>query len=80
MTKVELMSKLQAFFDAGEAKKRKNVVEIEHVLVKLKSKLIKTNKKLLQCKNEEFKKALLLEVDVISAQIEKGEKLLKEFS
>ncbi len=80
MNKIELLSKLQAFFDADEAKKRKSVAEIESVLVKLKSKLIKTNKKLLQCKNEEFKKALLLEVDVISAQIDKGEKVLKELS
>ena len=80
MNKIELLSKLQTFFDADDAKKRKNVEEIEDVLVKLKSKLIKTKKKHLQCKNQEFKKALLLEVDVISAQIDKGEKVLKGLS
>jgi hypothetical protein len=78
MNKIKLLSKLQAFFDSDETKRKKSVEEITGVLQKLKIKQLKTKKKLSQCTNDEFKKALLLEFDVITAQIEKGERFLKE--
>ena len=78
MNKIKLLSELQVFFDSDEAKRRKNVENIEDVLIKLKSKLVKTKRMLSQCKNEEFNNALQLEVDVLTAQLEKGEKILEE--
>ena len=78
MNKIKLLSELQAFFDSDEAKKRKDLEDIEDVLIKLKNKLVKTKRMLSQCKNEEFKNALQLEVDVLTAQLEKGEKILKQ--
>lgn len=78
MNKIKLLSKLQTFFDSDEAKRKKSVAEIVEVLNKLKLKQLHTKKKILQCTNDEFKKALLLEFEVMSAQIEKGESFLKE--
>jgi hypothetical protein len=78
MNKIKLLSKLQAFFDSDEAKRKKSASEIAEVLNKLKLKQRHTKKKLLQCTNDEFKKVLLLEIEVMSAQIEKGENFLKE--
>ncbi len=78
MNKSKLLSKLEDFFDSDEAKRRKNVTQIETVLEKLKNKQAKTRKMLLQCKNEDFKKALNLEIDVIDAQIKKGERHLRQ--
>ena len=78
MNKIKLLSELQDFFDSDEAKKRKNLEDIEDVLIKLKNKLVKTKRMLSQCKNEEFNNALQLEVDVLTAQLEKGEKILKQ--
>jgi hypothetical protein len=80
MNKIKLLSELQDFFDSDEAKKRKNLEDIEDVLIKLKSKLVKTKRLLSQCKNEVFNKALQLEVDVLTAQLEKGKKILKQVS
>ena len=80
MNKIKLLSKLQAFFDSDEAKKRKNLENIEDVLSKLKNKLVKTKRMLSQCKNEAFNNALQLEVDVLTAQLEKGKKILKQVS
>ena len=80
MNKIKLLSELQAFFDSDEAKRRKNLENIEDVLIKLKNKLVKTKRMLSQCKNDEFKNALQLEVDVLAAQLEKGEKILKQVS
>lgn len=78
MNKIKLLGKLQAFFDADERERKNNIEEISLVLKKLKSKQLQTKKNLLNCSNEEYKKALLLEFDVITAQMEKGKKLLKE--
>jgi len=78
MNKNTLMSKLQDFFDADQTKRKKSAEDIAEVLQKLKMKHLETKNKLLTCTNDEFKKSLVLEVDVISAQIEKGERLLKE--
>lgn len=80
MNKSKLLSKLEDFFDSDEAKRRKNVTQIETVLEKLKNKQAKTKKMLLQCKNEDFKKALNLEIDVIDAQIKKGERHLRRMA
>ena len=80
MNKIKLLSELQDFFDLDEAKKRKNLENIDAVLIKLKNKLVKTKRMLSQCKNEAFKNALQLEVDVLTAQLEKGEKILKQVS
>ena len=80
MNKIKLLSELQNFFDSDEAKKRKNLENTETVLIKLKNKLLKTKRMLSQCKNKAFNKALQLEVDVLAAQLEKGEKILKQVS
>ena len=80
MNKSKLLSKLEDFFDSDEAKRKKNVTQIETVLEKLKNKQAKTKKMLLQCKNEDFKKALNLEIDVIDAQIKKGERHLRRMT
>ncbi len=74
MNKIELLDKLQSLFDSDEVKKSKDV---EKVLDKLKDKQKKNRKMLDQCNNIEFKKALELEIDVLEAQIEKGEKFLQ---
>lgn len=78
MNKIKLMSKLQSFFDADERKRVQSVDEIKDVLGKLKTKLEHSKKSYSLCTNAEFKKALLLEIDVITAQIEKGERYLQE--
>ncbi len=80
MNKSKLLSKLEDFFDSDEAKRKKNVTQIETVLEKLKNKQAKTKKMLLQCKNEDFKKAFNLEIDVIDAQIKKGERHLRRMA
>ena len=80
MNKIQLLSELQDFFDSDETKKRKNLENIEGVLIKLKNKLVKTKRMLSLCKNEEFNNALQLEVNVLTAQLEKGEKILKQVS
>ena len=80
MNKIKLLSELQDFFDSDETKKRKNLENIEGVLIKLKNKLVKTKRMLSLCKNEEFNNALQLEVNVLTAQLEKGEKILKQVS
>jgi len=78
MNKIKLLSKLQSFFDADERKRVQSVDEIRVVLNKLKNKLLQTKKSYSLCTNEAFKKALQLEIDVITAQIEKGERYLEE--
>jgi|GEM_PF-2936167 len=78
MNKIKLLSKLQSFFDADERKRLQSVDEIKDVLGKLKTKLEHSKKSYSLCTNEAFKKALLLEIDVITAQIEKGERYLQE--
>ena len=80
MNKIKLLDKLEQFFDGDEQNQKKNIEGTERVLIKLKSKLIKTERMLSECKNETFKTALQLEVDVLAAQIEKGGKRLKELS
>lgn len=78
MNKIKLLEKLQAFLNADEQKKRAQQKEIRIVLRKLKSKRRKINQELQQCHDEELRKALQLEVDIISAQISKGEQIVKE--
>jgi len=78
MNKIKLLSKLQTFFDSDKANTKVRVKEIETILLKLKAKQEKTKKKLSQCVNDEYKKVILLEIDVMNAQIEKAEKFLKE--
>jgi len=74
MNKVKLLAKLEDFFDTDD---KKNVEQIESVLIKLKNKLIKIQRRITQCKNEAYKTALQLEAEVLVAQIEKGENFLK---
>lgn len=78
MNKIKLLSKLQSFFDADERKRVQSVDEIRGVLNKLQNKLLQTKKSYSLCTNVAFKKALQLEIDVITAQIEKGERYLQE--
>jgi protein subunit release factor A len=76
MNKIKLLSRLQAFFNADEKKKKKKYDEIEGVIKKLKAKENKIKKMLNACQDEEMKKALQLEVNIIQAQIDKGKTVL----
>jgi len=78
MNKIKLLDRLEHFFESEESSN--NVDEFVVVLKKLKTKLAKTKNMLRDCNNEDFKKALQLEVDVLAAQIEKGERYLKDVS
>lgn len=77
MNKIKLLSRLQDFFNADEKKKREKAVEIKGVIKKLKVKERKIKKMLNECQDEELKKALQLEADIIRAQIDKGIGVLK---
>lgn len=72
MNKIKLLSRLQDFFNADEKKKKEKVEEIECVIKKLKLKERKIKEMLNECQDQEMKKALQLEANIISAQIEKG--------
>lgn len=77
MNKIKLLSRLQDFFNADEKKKREKAEEIKGVIKKLKVKERKIKKMLNECQDEELKKALQLEADIIRAQIDKGIGVLK---
>lgn len=77
MNKIKLMSRLEAFFNSDEKEKKKKTEEIKGVIKKLKVKQNKIEKMLDACRDEEMKKALQLEVDIIQAQIDKGDTVLK---
>lgn len=77
MNKIELMTRLQAFFNSDEKEKKKKAEEIKDVIKKLKIKQIKIKKMLDACRDDEMKKALQLEVDIIQAQIDKGAAVLE---
>lgn len=78
MNKIKLLRLLQDFFNADEKEKRDKADEIRGVIKKLKSKQRKTSKMLNECRDEELKKALQMEADIIQAQIEKGIEVLKQ--
>lgn len=78
MNKIKLLSRLQDFFNADKKKKKKRFEEIEGVIKKLKVKENKIKKMLNACQDEEMKKALQLEVNIIQAQIDKGKTVLKD--
>ena len=77
MNKIKLLSRLEVFFNADEKKKKKKIKEIEGVIKKLKIKKGKLKKMLDASQEDEMKKALQLEFDIIKAQIEKGLAILK---
>ena len=77
MNKIKLLSRLQVFFNADEKEKKKKSDEIKSVIKKLKSKQRKIKEMLDECQDDEMKKALQLEADIISAQIQKGIGVLK---
>ena len=77
MNIIKLLSRLQAFFNADEKQKKEKAVEIKGVIKKLKSKQRKIKKMLADCQDQELKKALQMEVDIIEAQIDKGTDVLK---
>lgn len=78
MNKIKLLSRLQDFFNADKKKKKKRFEEIEGVIKKLKVKENKIKRMLNACQDEEMKKALQLEVNIIQAQIDKGKMVLKD--
>lgn len=78
MNKIKLLSRLEFFFNADEKKKKKKVKDIEAVIKKLKIKKNKLKKMLDECQDDEMKKALQLEFDIIKAQIEKGMTVLND--
>ncbi|WP_305907005.1 hypothetical protein Q9L42_018120 [Methylomarinum sp. Ch1-1] len=78
MNKVKLLTRLQEFFNADEKQKREKAEEIKDVIEKLKTKQLKITRMLSECQDEQMKKALQMEVDIIKAQIEKGNDVLKE--
>ena len=71
MNKINLLGRLQDFFNVNR-KRRKKANNITNVIEKLHAKERKINEMLGECENEEIKKALQLEFDIITAQIEKG--------
>jgi len=80
MNKIKLLSRLQAFFNADEKEKKEKTDEITIVINKLKAKKHKIEKMLVDCVDDELKKALQLEVDIIGAQIDKGNDVLKNLN
>lgn len=77
MNKIKLLTRLQAFFNSDAKAKKKKAEQIKGVIKKLKTKQNKIKKMLDACQDEEMKKALQLEVDIIKAQIVKGVAVLK---
>lgn len=77
MNKIKLLSRLQEFFNADEQEKREKADEIKGIIKKLRNKQRKTTRMLNECRNEELKKVLQLEADIIQAQIDKGIEVLK---
>jgi len=80
MNKIKLLGRLQAFFNADEKEKKEKADEITIVIKKLKAKKHKIEKMLVDCFDDELKKALQLEVDIIGAQIDKGNDILKNLN
>jgi len=78
MNKIKLLSRLQAFFNADEREKKKKAKEIANVIEKLQDKERNIQEMLDECSNEDMKKALQLEVNIINAQIQKGISVLKD--
>ena len=78
MNKIKLLSRLQDFFNASEKEKKEKVNEIKGIIKELTNKERKINKMLAECRDEELKKALQLEADIIKAQIDKGKGVLKQ--
>ncbi|MGR8932069.1 MAG: hypothetical protein ACU836_15665 [Gammaproteobacteria bacterium] len=72
MNKIKLLSRLQDFFNADEKEKKKKAKEITNVIEKLQAKEQKIREMLAHCPDEDMKKALQLEANIIQAQIEKG--------
>lgn len=77
MNKIKLLTRLQLFFNADAKEKKKEAEEIKGVIKKLKIKENNIKKMLAECQDEEMKKALQLEVDIIKAQVDKGRAALK---
>lgn len=77
MNKIKLLSRLQNFFNADKKQKKKSAKEIGSVIKKLKIKASKINAMMDACQDEDMRKALQLEADIIKAQIEKGLTVLK---
>lgn len=77
MNKIKLLSRLQDFFNADDKEKKKKAKDIADVIEKLQAKERKINQMLNDCEDEEMKKALQLEANIISAQIEKGLSVLE---
>ncbi|MCQ8102617.1 hypothetical protein NP590_00760 [Methylomonas sp. SURF-2] len=77
MNKIKLMTRLEAFFNSDVKEEKKKVEEIKGVIKKLKAKQNKIKKMLEVCPDQDMKNALQLEVNIIQAQIDKGEAVLK---
>lgn len=77
MNKIKLLNRLQDFFNADEKKKREKAEEIKEVIKKLQAKEHKIKKMMDECQDEDLKKTLRLEADIIKAQIDKGIGVLK---
>lgn len=77
MNKIKLLTQLQDFFNSDEKEKKQKAEEIKGVIKKLKIKQTKIKKMLDACQDDEMKKALQLEVDIIQAQIDKGAVVLE---
>ena len=77
MNRINIFGRLQNVFNADEKKKKKKTNDIVEVIDKLHVKMRKINAMLDECENEEIKKALQLEANIISAQIQKGLSILE---
>ncbi len=80
MNKIKLLNKLNDFFDTEKSKQLEEIASLQQVLSQLAHKKTKTQKRIQQCHDHTLKKALLLELSVIEAHIDKGKKLLQQLT
>ncbi len=78
MKKIKLLEKLEQFFAGTKASQAKELERMASVIEQLQHKLHKTRNSLKHCKNEDYKKVLQLEIEILSAQIDKGQAFLKQ--
>jgi hypothetical protein len=78
MKKIKLLEKLEQLFVGTEGSQAKELEHMASVIEQLQHKLHKTRNSLKHCKNEDYKKVLQLEIEVLSAQIEKGRSFIRQ--
>lgn len=77
MNKKKLLNKLQEFLNTDSHKKRKQRDELKKVLKKLKKKENKIKDKIESCDDEDTKKQLEMELEIVHVQRKKGIAVLR---